>query len=142
MEINEKKRYKIFGAEILKGYCPVFVVIERLGSRGAGERAGARAGRAWGAQVAAGRWALVSGRWQERTGAQAAAARARGARAGVGAAGRGRARGAAWQGARARRQLGGKRARGRAQQAWARGLGAWAGLGLCTRCTRPIFDPF
>ena len=24
----------------------------------------------------------------------------------------------------------------------ARGLGAWAGLGQCTRCTRPIFDPF
>ena len=23
-----------------------------------------------------------------------------------------------------------------------RGLGAWAGLGQCTRCTRPIFDPF
>ena len=24
---------------------------------------------------------------------------------------------------------------------WARGLGARAGLGLCTRCTRPVFDP-
>ena len=23
-----------------------------------------------------------------------------------------------------------------------RGLGAWAGLGQCTQCTRPIFDPF
>ena len=22
------------------------------------------------------------------------------------------------------------------------GLGAWAGFGQCTRCTRPIFDPF
>ena len=117
-------------------------MIERLGSRGAGERAGARAGRAWGAQVAAGRWALVSGRWQERTGAQAAAARARGARAGVGAAGRGRERGAAWQGARARRQLGGKRARGRAQQAWARGLGvAWA-PGLALGCALGALGPF
>ena len=25
---------------------------------------------------------------------------------------------------------------------WARGLGARAGLGQCTRCTWPIFDPF
>ena len=25
---------------------------------------------------------------------------------------------------------------------WARGLGAWAGLGQCTRCTLPIFYPF
>ena len=24
--------------------------------------------------------------------------------------------------------------------AWARGLGAQAGYGLCTRCTRPVFD--
>ena len=24
---------------------------------------------------------------------------------------------------------------------WARGLGARAGLGLCTRCTRPVFGP-
>ena len=70
MEINEKKiiynekQIFFFGAEILKGYCPVCVVTERLGSRrvqgrwGAGERAGARAERAWGAQVAIGRWAL------------------------------------------------------------------------------------
>ena len=50
----------------------------------------------------------------------------------------GRARGA-------RRQLGGRRAGrargecGRARQA--HGLGARAGYGLCTRCTRPAFDP-
>ena len=55
-----------FGAGILKGYCPVCIVTERPGSRraqghrGTGERAGARAGRAWGAQVAAGRWASGS----------------------------------------------------------------------------------
>ena len=34
-------------------------------------------------------------------------------------------------------------ARGHARPGrWARGLGAWAGLGQCTQCTRPIFDPF
>ena len=33
-------------------------------------------------------------------------------------------------------------AAGARPERWARGLGAWAGLGLCTRCTRPIFDPF
>ena len=60
---------------------------------------------------AGGSWALVSGRWQERTGAQAAAERARGAPAGVGAAGRGRHGRAAWA-------LGARPGR------WARGLGA------------------
>ena len=69
-----------------------------------------------------------------RAGVRGAGARGRaavGAAAGV-ASVRGRADGrgrAAWA-------LGARPGR------WARGLGAWAGLGQCTRCTRPIFDPF
>ena len=133
-------------------------------------RASSRRWGALGAQQAQ-PWALrrawASGRAQQaagragvgRSGARGVQA---GTRAGVGAAGRGRARGAARQGARARRQLGYRRARGRAQQAWARGalgVGAWgAGRGrtgsvawalggrpgclgwpgLCTWCTRPF----
>ena len=47
------------------------------------------------------------------------------------------------RGARGRQALGERGARGR-QVLGARGthcLGARAGLGLCTRCTRPVFDP-
>ena len=55
MEINEKKKSFImkkenffFGAEILKGYCPVCIVTERLGSRCAQGRRRA----CWGAREA------------------------------------------------------------------------------------------
>ena len=44
--------------------------------------------------------------------------------------------------ARGRQALGAGRAAGRRWARGAHGLGAWAGLGQCTRCTRPIFDPF
>ena len=124
----------------------------------------ARAGRAWGARVAAGGsrcWALGAG----RAGAlQASGARGRSGRlAGGGRAGGHGARGRRTLGRRAGRgrQVSGARAagargaRGRARQqareragqgwlggrraAWA--LGARPGLGLCTRCTRPVFGP-
>ena len=80
-----------------------------------------RAGRA-GAHRAAGARALAG---ERQLGARQGAGRAAGRWA------RGRALGA--------RQAGAGRAAGRR---WARGLGAWARLGQCTRCTRPIFDPF
>ena len=85
-------------------------------------QAAGRAGRALGA--------ARNGRCRKRARGRAeqAAAGARGARLA------GRRRGAC-----AGRAAGGLGARpGR----WARGLGARAGLGQCTRCTRPIFDPF
>ena len=68
------------------------------------------------------------GRWQERAGrAGGSSVRARSA----GGRARGRRRGRA----RARRQLGGRRARGRAQQAWALGaLGVDARGALPGRC--------
>ena len=53
--------------------------------------------------------------------------------------------------ARARNASGSRRGRARGWAgwaagarpgSWARGLGVGAGLGQCTRCTRPIFDPF
>ena len=79
---------------------------------GAGELGGLGAGRVGGA---------LGARADARQGEQAAGARAAGTRA---AGERGpHSRGAA-----------GARPRG-----WASGLGARAGLGLCTRCTRPIF---
>ena len=56
-------------------------------------------------------------------------------RRGVGARGAGR-----WAWARGARGAGrGLGARGARP---GRGLGGWAGLGQCTRCTRPIFYPF
>ena len=99
-----------FGAEILKGYCPVCVVTERLGSRraqgrwGAGERAGGCAGRAWGAQVAAGRWASgrAAGSRDARGARQERQARARQADAG-------QARGSSAQGVRGAQATGGRR---------------------------------
>ena len=62
----------------------------------------------------------------------------------------GRAGLACWGAQGGRRTGAGMRVRARAIGSWARGrqalgacgLGAWAGLGQCTRCTRPIFDPF
>ena len=79
-------------------------------------------GRRW-AQAAGGR--LGRARGAERQSARGAQAAGRQAHARQGAAGVG-ARGAGL---------------GRAGRvAWA--LGAWAGCGLCTRCTWPIFDPF
>ena len=111
----------------------------------------------WGARRARGVQAGLRG----RAGAGAPVAGWRHGRAG---AGRVRTRGAGGRrtaGREARRQLGGRQRRagrpGRAQQGrnrraawalgarpgpWARGLGVRAGLGLCTRCTRPIFDLF
>ena len=91
-----------------------------------------RAGREWswraGRAGERARGALRRADVQARRGAQAS-----GSWAALGArqlSGAGREAGR-W--ARGRQALG---ARG------ARGLGAWAGLGQCTRCTRPIFDPF
>ena len=61
--------------------------------------------------------------------------RAAGARALAGARARGRA-------AARRRRAAGRWACA-AGRRWAReARAAWAGLGQCTRCTRPIFDPF
>ena len=73
----------------------------------------------------------VRGRAGKRAGVgrsgRAGERQAHGARGAGRHAGRGSRRGPAWS------------ARGRAS--WARGLGARAGLGLCTRCTRPVFGP-
>ena len=77
---------------------------------------------------------LCCGTARSRRWASVRAGRARRARQlGAGAGERQGAGRAAGRWARGRQALG---ARG------ARGLGAWAGLGQCTRCTRPIFDPF
>ena len=147
---NEKRIF--FGAEILKGYCLVCIVTERLGSRraqgrwracwgarrGAGELAGARAGRAWGSQVAAGRWASglavgARGARQERQARarQADAGQARGERRQREA---GALTGTAWPRMGAR--LGTRCARGTAGLgvAWALdGCTGWASFGaLCT----------
>ena len=89
--------------------------VARIGALQPGGRAGERQAP-WARRRAAGARALAGARACGR----AAARRRR-------AAGR-------WpHGARGRQALG---ARG------VRGLGAWAGLGQCTQCTRPIFDPF
>ena len=67
-----------------------------------------------------------------------------------------RARGGSGTAGRAGARAAGRQAPAAGQQAWARGalgvgargarpgrgLGAWASLGQCTQCTRPIFDPF
>ena len=113
------------------------MLVHRLGVQGAGAQAlgrcWARAGCAWGAQVAAERsrrWALG-----ER------ALQARGARSRSGRRACGKRPGRARQGAAAGAGARGARGAGLAGRQ-ARGLGPWAGLGLCTRCTRPIFDPF
>ena len=95
----------------------------RQGREGAGAlgRWGARGRRAVGAR------ALASAR--TRADAQAGVARAAGGR---------------WVGARqgAAAGAGARRARGAGLAGrWARGLGARASLGLCTRCTRPVFGP-
>ena len=52
----------------------------------------------------------------------------------------GRRAGRARQGAAAGAGARGGRGAGLAGR-WARSLGARAGLGLCTRCTRPVFGP-
>ena len=157
----KKKRYKIFGAEILKGYCPVCVVTERLGSRralgrwgaqawvlgsvgvGAGRVAGCAGGAlgAWlGAQAE--RWALGAGRASRCAGGRALGGRALQAarRAGKGRSGRAGVRsrrGARQAGCASGRRAGHARqgARGARQgRYWARGArGAQA---LCARpCT-------
>ena len=82
----------------------------------------AQVGRSWGAQV--GTQADASVREARRR--QAAGEGGTGVRA-LGSRGR------AEQAAEARQARG-------ARAAWA--LGARTGLGMCTRCTRPIFDPF
>ena len=98
-----------------------------LGTLGRWADAG-RAGRAWGARGAPGAraqaWALSAGR--------AGVLQACGPRRAQ--AGEQQARGA--RGARGARAAAGAGARE------ACGLGARAGCRLCTRCTRPIFDPF
>ena len=116
-----------------------------LGHRRACWGAGPCSGR-WGVRQSAGRvgvartGALQAGGRAGKRQAPWARRRAAGARALAGARACGRA-------AARRRRAAGRWARGaRGRQALgargARGLGAWAGLGQCTRCTRPIFDPF
>ena len=95
---------------------------ERASGRGA-----QALGRAW---QAGGRPADTGG---SAGGRGACGRRTLGRRAGQGAASGAGARGRARRPARAR----GAGLAGR----WARGLGAQAGLGLCTRCTRPVFGP-
>ena len=106
---------------------------QALGARGwadcAQQALGERA--CWACQASA-----VSGRERAWRAGRAGARRAAGARALAGA----RARGQAEVGCR-RKRAAGCWARDR-QALGARGLGAWAGLGQCTRCTRPILDPF
>ena len=121
-----------------------------------GKASGAHRGAGLGNRRAQGRWG---------TGVRQSAGRAGVARTGElqagGSAGERQARGArrraagarALAGARAHGRAAARRRRRRAAGRWARGrltlgargargLGAWAGLGQCTRCTRPIFDPF
>ena len=115
--------------------------------RGAGVR---RRAQAW----AQGRWAGVRGAlgwraWGARQGRAVGVARGRqGARA-AGAQGgrcsgsrRAGARGMRGRGAAGRAELERHRRCARGHARPGRGLGAWAGLGQCTRCTRPIVDPF
>ena len=98
--------------------------VERVGGRQA-QAASGRAGR-W-ALARAGRagagWRQVQACRQACGSRRADTAGTRAARAAAGAG----ARGACGAGLAGRK---------------ARGLGARAGLGQCTRCTRPIFDPF
>ena len=98
---------------------------------------GAQAGAGALGWACVGRWAGCA--WGAGLGVEGVAHNRQGAWQGRAA---GRARG---RGARGRQvQAGGRRA-GSAGHArpgrWARGLGARAGLGLCTRCTRPVFGP-
>ena len=102
---------------------------------GAGQQARAQAGAGALGWACVGRWAGRA--WGTGLGVEGVVHNRQGARQGRAA---GRARG---RGARGRQvQAGGRRA-GSAGHAgpgrWARGLGARAGLGLCTRCTRPVF---
>ena len=85
----------------------------------------------WRERARAGERQLSAGAGGRQGAGRAAGPWARGRALGALQAGTGRAAGRRW--ARGRQALG---ARG------ARGLGTWAGLGQCTRCTRPIFDPF
>ena len=107
---------------------------------GAGAQAAAARGR--GAREAGGH-AWRAGVARRRHGRWAARAQARGALAGARALGRASGRRAGRAGHGRRMGRAGRAGHGRAlQQVRARGLGAWAGLGQCTRCIRPIFDPF
>ena len=105
------------------------------------QRALGRAAERWGVQQSAGRAGVA------RTDALEARGRAR-ARARSRARARVRARGQQAHGQQAHGRQAAARGACAAEAAgarpgcWARGLGAWAGLGQCTRCTRPIFDPF
>ena len=125
-------------------------------ARGRGAQAGALACAGVGAQAGgrgARRRAAGAGcrRARRALGARACWASGRRLAAGVRqqARGHGRdargARGRARQQARARAERAGQGWLGGRRVAWAlgagRGLGARAGLGLCTRCTRPIFGP-
>ena len=92
-----------------------------------------------------------SGRWGVRQSAGRASVAWTGALHAGGRAGERQARGAcrraagarALAGPRARGRAAARRRRRRATGRWARAArAAWAGLGQCTRCTRPIFDPF
>ena len=96
-----------------------------MGVRG---RAGEGAGGRWGAQAAGARRRWGAERRAD-TGGRA------GRRANTGARGRRVAGARALAGARTRADAQAGVARG------ARGLGARAGLGLCTWCTRPVFGP-
>ena len=146
---NEKKN---FCAEKLNfGLLPKY--IERLGSW-AGRWARLLGVQALGARGAL-RRACVGARARAQVGAGALGHAGRSWQAGGRRAGAGKCADTGGRGARDRRRLG--RRAGRARQGaaagasaraavlagrWARGLSARAGLGQCTRCTRPIFDPF
>ena len=103
---------------------------------------GARRARRRGAGHAGGTLGAQAGRWARRRQARARG-RARQARGRVHgrAVGRAGAR-TAGNGVQGARGVSSRGAAGARPGRWALGLGAWAGLGLCTRCTRPIFDPF
>ena len=169
---NEKRKKKKKWCRNLEiGYCMICIVRlycgEQWQRQGAGLGTGARAGalgraagagacgrvlgaRAWHGQ-ASGRRAGSAGERQAH-GRWRASARADERQLGTGAGGRQGAGRAAGRWARGR-ALGARQGAGRAAGRWARGrqalgargargLGAWADLGQCTRCTRPISDPF
>ena len=109
----------------------------RAGRHGRQQGARSAGRRAWARRQVRGRQAQVGARQQ----AGACEARRRQQRAGAERAG-GRAAGTWGKQARGARQDTAAGAGARPGHGWERSLGARVGWGLCTRCTRPIFDPF
>ena len=128
MEINGKKNLIIMKKNILcrknfDGLLPILWTGDAGAQAGAGRSAGCAGKGAGRPGAGALGWALGAGLGGTGVGERGAGARGR-----AGVARRASGRHGRWGAGRHGR--------------WARGLGAWAGLGLCTRCTRPIFDPF